>query len=79
MIFPLPTLYKRDTNGNIRELTVEYSQGVLNATRTIAGIKDGNLVTIVGKMLQVRTQAKQMLLQMLNKHRKKLRQCGIRK
>ena len=45
MIFPLPTLYKRDTNGNIRELTVEYSNGVLNATRTIAGIKDGNLVT----------------------------------
>ena len=45
MIFPLPTLYKRDTNGNIRELTVEYSNGVMNATRTIAGIKDGNLVT----------------------------------
>ena len=45
MIFPLPTLYKRDTNGNIRELTVEYSNGVLNATRTIAGIKDGKLVT----------------------------------
>jgi DNA ligase-1 len=45
MIFPLPTLYKRDTNGNIRELTVEYSRGVLSATRTIAGIKDGNLVT----------------------------------
>ena len=45
MIFRLPTLYKRDTNGNIRELTVEYSNGVLNATRTIAGIKDGNLVT----------------------------------
>ena len=45
MIFKLPTLYKRDTNGNIRELTVEYSNGVLNATRTIAGIKDGNLVT----------------------------------
>ena len=41
----LPTLYKRDTNGNIRELTVEYSNGVLNATRTIAGIKDGKLVT----------------------------------
>ena len=38
MIFPLPTLYKRDTNGNIRELTVEYSNGVMNATRTIAGI-----------------------------------------
>ena len=45
MIFRLPTLYKRDTNGNIRELTVEYSNGVMNATRTIAGIKDGNLVT----------------------------------
>ena len=45
MIFPLPTLYKRDTNGNIRELTVEYSNGVMNATRTIAGIKDGKLVT----------------------------------
>ena len=45
MIFRLPTLYKRDTNGNIRELTVEYANGVMNATRTIAGIKDGNLVT----------------------------------
>ena len=45
MIFPLPKLYKRDTNGNIRELTVEYSNGVMNATRTIAGIKDGKLVT----------------------------------
>ena len=45
MIFRLPTLYKRDTNGNIRELTVEYSNGVMHATRTIAGIKDGNLVT----------------------------------
>ena len=45
MIFPLQTLYKRDTNGNIRELTVEYSNGVMNATRTIAGIKDGKLVT----------------------------------
>ena len=45
MIFPLNKLYKRDTNGNIRELTVEYSNGVMNATRTIAGIKDGKLVT----------------------------------
>ena len=42
MIFPLNKLYKRDTNGNIRELTVEYSNGVMNATRTIAGIKTAN-------------------------------------
>ena len=45
MIFPLNKLYKRDTNGNIRELTVEYANGVMNATRTVAGIKDGKLVT----------------------------------
>ena len=45
MIYPLQTLYKRDTNGNIREWTVEYSGPVNPGIRTISGIKDGNLVT----------------------------------
>ena len=44
MIFSLPTLYKRDTNGNVRELTVQYVNGDVAATRTVAGIKDGKLV-----------------------------------
>ena len=45
MIYPLQTLYKRDTNGNIREWTVEYSGPINPGIRTISGIKDGNLVT----------------------------------
>ena len=45
MIYPLQTLYKRDTNGNIREWTVEYMGPVGAGHRTIAGIKDGKLVT----------------------------------
>ena len=44
MIYPLQTLYKRDTNGNIREWTVEYAGPVGSGIRTIAGIKDGKLV-----------------------------------
>ena len=45
MIYPLQTLYKRDTNGNIREWTIEYSGPVAPGIRTISGIKDGKLVT----------------------------------
>lgn len=44
MIFRLPTLYKRDTKGKIRELTIEWTD-TIPGTRSIAGIKDGNLVT----------------------------------
>jgi DNA ligase-1 len=45
MIYPLQTLYKRDTNGNIRQWTIEYSGPVNPGIRTISGIKDGKLVT----------------------------------
>ena len=41
MITSLPTLYKRDTTGKIREWTIQYKDA---ATRTVAGIQDGNLV-----------------------------------
>ena len=41
MIYPLPTLYKRDTSGNIREWTVEYSGPVNPGIRTVSGIKGG--------------------------------------
>jgi ATP-dependent DNA ligase len=44
MIYPLQTLYKRDTNGNIREWTVEYMGPVAAGIRTVSGIKDGKLV-----------------------------------
>ena len=44
MIYPLPTLYKRDTSGNIREWTVEYSGPVNPGIRTVSGIKGGKLV-----------------------------------
>ena len=52
MIYPLQTLYKRDTNGNIREWTVEYMGPVGAGIRTISGIKDGNLVTSKWKMTE---------------------------
>ena len=45
MIYPLQTLYKRDTNGNIRQWTIEYSGPVNPGIRTVSGIKDGKLVT----------------------------------
>ena len=45
MIYPSQTLYKRDTHGKIREWTVEYAGPVGAGIRTIAGIKDGKLVT----------------------------------
>ena len=45
MIYPLQTLYKRDTTGKIREWTIEYSGPVNPGIRTISGIKGGKLVT----------------------------------
>jgi len=46
-ISSLPTLYKRDTKGKIRELTIQYGwdSDDVAAIRSIAGIKDGKLVT----------------------------------
>ena len=55
MIYGLPTLFKRDTTGNIREWTIQYTDnesprvtaqrnGTGAATRTVSGIKDGKLV-----------------------------------
>lgn len=41
MISSLPTLYKRDTTGKVREWTIQYKD---SATRTVAGIHEGNLV-----------------------------------
>ena len=51
----LPTLYKRDTNGNVREWTIEFNE---EATRTIAGIKDGNLVTSGWKVTEAKNEGK---------------------
>jgi len=47
MIFKLNTLYKRDSNGKVREWTVEWTgHGVMQpGYRTIAGIDGGKLVT----------------------------------
>jgi len=46
-ISSLPTLYKRDTKGKIRELTIQYGwdSDDVAATRSIAGLKGGKLVT----------------------------------
>jgi DNA ligase-1 len=43
----LPTLYKRDTKGKVRVLTIEYGYDDESTagTRSIAGIQDGQLVT----------------------------------
>ncbi len=60
MIFRLPTLYKRDTTGKIREWTIEWTGGGVApaATRTIAGIKDGNLVTSGWKYTEAKNEGK---------------------
>jgi ATP-dependent DNA ligase len=50
MIYPLETLYKRDTNGKIREWTIEYAGPIGAGIRTISGIKDGKLVTSEWKL-----------------------------
>ena len=46
-ISSLPTLYKRDTKGKVRELTIDYGWNSDDdaATRSTAGIQDGKLVT----------------------------------
>jgi DNA ligase-1 len=46
-VIALPTLFKRDTKGKVRVLTIEYGWNDENdaATRSIAGIQDGKLVT----------------------------------
>tara|TARA_X000000950_G_scaffold280014_1_gene373785 strand:+ start:1423 stop:2544 length:1122 start_codon:yes stop_codon:yes gene_type:complete len=46
-ISSLPTLYKRDTTGKIRELTIQYGwdSDDVAAIRSIAGVQDGKLVT----------------------------------
>ena len=43
-IHKLPTLYKRDTTGKIREWTMAYQTGMNPGTFTIAGIQGGKLV-----------------------------------
>ena len=44
-IVSLPTLYKRDTKGKVREWTVQYSTDAEAGTRTISGLVDGQKVT----------------------------------
>ena len=44
-IVSLPTLYKRDTKGKVREWTVQYSLDDEAGTRTISGLVDGQKVT----------------------------------
>ena len=46
-ISSLPTLYKRDTKGKIRELTIQYGwdSDDIAAVRSIAGLQDGKKVT----------------------------------
>ena len=44
MIYSLPTLYKRDSSGNVREWTVQYMGPVAPGTRTVSGIQNGKLV-----------------------------------
>jgi len=58
MIFKLPTLYKRDTTGKIREWTIEYSGPINPGTRTVAGIKDGNLVTSGWKETEAKNEGR---------------------
>ena len=54
MIFKLNTLYKRDSNGKIREYTIEYTRdGVMPAGyRTVAGIQGGKKVTSEWKLTE---------------------------
>ena len=44
-IISLPTLFKRDTKGKVREWTVQYSLDNEAGTRTISGLVDGQKVT----------------------------------
>ena len=60
MIFRLPTLYKRDTSGKIREWTIEWTgHGVTTpGIRTVSGIKNGNLVTSEWKHTEAKNTGK---------------------
>ena len=55
MIKSLPTLYKRDTTGKIREWTIQYNE---EGIRTVAGIKDGNLVTSEWNLTEAKNTGK---------------------
>ena len=44
-IVSLPTLYKRDTKGKVREWTVQYSLDDVAGVRAISGLVDGQKVT----------------------------------
>ena len=44
MIHSLPTLFKRDSSGNIREWTVQYMGPINPGIRTVSGIVNGKLV-----------------------------------
>jgi DNA ligase-1 len=57
VIFKLPTLYKRDTTGKIREWTIEW-QDTIPGTRTVAGIKDGKLVTSGWKETEAKNEGR---------------------
>ena len=54
MIFRLNTLFKRDSNGKIREYNIEYTRdGVMSAGyRTVAGIQGGKMVTSEWKLTE---------------------------
>ena len=41
----LPTLYKRDSTGKVREWTMEYQVGMNPSTRTVSGVQNGKLVS----------------------------------
>ena len=43
-IHKLPTLYKRDSTGKIREWTQSYQTGITPGTFTISGVKNGKMV-----------------------------------
>jgi len=44
-IHKLPTLYKRDSTGKIREWTMQYQTGMTPGTFTVSGVQGGKMVT----------------------------------
>jgi hypothetical protein len=56
----LPTLYKRDTAGRIREWTVEYGYDDDDnaGTRTVSGLTDGKKVTSVWNITEAKNVGK---------------------
>ena len=44
MIHSLPTLYKRDSKGKVREWTMQYMGPINPGTRTVSGLQNGKLV-----------------------------------